>query len=320
MKKTFKYIFIACFVLQMNYVLAQDPIFSQVQNTASIFNPALTAAGFQKGFIRFKYRDANSGKGAVLNTVTFFNMEQKFKMRAGQDYFAIGGNVLSEKIGGGLLSQNSATISGAYYNAMNEDGNNGLSVGLSVTYGNKMLDMSMVKTQDMFGSFGFPSTTSLDPAAVSYKMNYLYLNAGIGYNFKLSDNDLFHIGSALFRVNRPKDAKIGNSKMDSKLVIESKYKKFINNDESLELIANHQLIAKNSITTVGAMYSKLLVDDVHLVELGLLHRVNYAIIPYVGIGINKAKFGLSYDVTMTQYKNLLNSMPTIELTLSWNLN
>ncbi|MBP6000282.1 MAG: type IX secretion system membrane protein PorP/SprF [Sediminibacterium sp.] len=320
MRNFYTYILVCFCFLQMNQALAQDPIFSQVQNSASVFNPALTGAGVQKRVVRFKYRDANGGKGAVLNSVAFFNMEQKIKMASGNDYFALGANVLSEKIGGGLLVQNSATLSGAYYNAMNEDGNNGLSAGLSITYGNKMLDMAQVKTQDMFGSFGFPSTTSLDPAAANYKMNYLYLNAGIGYNFKLGENDLVHLGTALFRVNRPKDSKNGNSKIDSKLVFESKYKKLINDDESIELIANHQVIANASITTVGAMYSKLLLDDAHLIELGLLHRVNYAIIPYVGIGINKAKFGLSYDVTMTQYKNLLNSMPTIELTFSWDLN
>lgn len=320
MRNFYTYILVCFCFLQMNQALAQDPIFSQVQNSASVFNPALTGAGVQKRVVRFKYRDANGGKGAVLNSVAFFNMEQKIKMASGNDYFALGANVLSEKIGGGLLVQNSATLSGAYYNAMNEDGNNGLSAGLSITYGNKMLDMAQVKTQDMFGSFGFPSTTSLDPAAANYKSSYLYLNAGVGYNFKLNNNNLFHVGAALFRVNRPKDSKNGNSKMDSKLVFESKYKKLINDDESVELIANHQMIANASITTVGAMYSKLLVDDVHLIELGLLHRVNYAIIPYVGIGINKAKFGLSYDVTMTQYKNMLNSMPTIELTFSWDLN
>ncbi|MFM1972826.1 MAG: hypothetical protein RL185_1508 [Bacteroidota bacterium] len=320
MRNFYTYILVCFCFLQMNQALAQDPIFSQVQNSASVFNPALTGAGVQKRVVRFKYRDANGGKGAVLNSVAFFNMEQKIKMASGNDYFALGANVLSEKIGGGLLVQNSTTLSGAYYNAMNEDGNNGLSAGLSITYGNKMLDMAQVKTQDMFGSFGFPSTTSLDPAAANYKSSYLYLNAGVGYNFKLNNNNLFHVGAALFRVNRPKDSKNGNSKMDSKLVFESKYKKLINDDESVELIANHQMIANASITTVGAMYSKLLVDDVHLIELGLLHRVNYAIIPYVGIGINKAKFGLSYDVTMTQYKNMLNSMPTIELTFSWDLN
>ena len=319
MRNFYTYILVCFCFLQMNQALAQDPIFSQVQNSASVFNPALTGAGVQNRVVRFKYRDANGGKGAVLNSVAFFNMEQKIKMASGNDYFALGANVLSEKIGGGLLVQNSTTLSGAYYNAMNEDGNNGLSAGLSITYGNKMLDMAQVKTQDMFGSFGFPSTTSLDPAAANYKSSYLYLNAGVGYNFKLNNNNLFHVGAALFRVNRPKDSKNGNSKMDSKLVFESKYKKLINDDESVELIANHQMIANASITTVGAMYSKLLVDDVHLIELGLLHRVNYAIIPYVGIGINKAKFGLSYDVTMTQYKNMLNSMPTIELTFSWDL-
>lgn len=320
MKNLFKYISLIFCVLSFNDAVAQDPIFSQIQNTPSLFNPALTAAGVQKGVVRFKYRDANGGKSAVLNSVAFLNMEQKFQTQSEHDYVAIGGSFLSEKIGGGLLVQNLATISGAYYNAFNDEGTNGLSAGMSLTYGNKMLDMSQVKTQDMFGSFGFPAATSADPAAANFKMNYVYFNAGVGLNIQLGENDLFHIGTAMFKVNRPKDAKNGNSKMDSKYVLESKYKKFITNDASLELIANHQIIAKTSITTVGGMYSKLLVDDAHLVELGLLHRINYAIIPYVGIGINKAKFGLSYDVTLAKQKNLLNSMPTIELTFSWSLN
>lgn len=319
-RKFFKYIFFVFCSIYVNNLIAQDPVFSQVQNTISVFNPALTAAGIHKGIVRFKFRDANGGKGTVLNNATFLNFERKFKKDLAQDYFALGGSFLSERIGSGLMVQNSATLSGAYYNAFNEDGNNGLSVGMSITYGNKMLDMSQVKTQDMFGSFGFPSSTSADPAASNFKLNYVYLNAGIGYDFILSEDDLFHIGAAMFRINRPKDSKFGNSKMDSRWVLESKYKKFINDGESIEFLANHQQITKSSITTIGAMYNKLLLDDAHQIEFGLFHRINYAIIPYIGIGINKAKFGLSYDVTMAKQKSLLNSMPTIELTCSWSLN
>ncbi len=317
MKKVIKKILIVLCLFGFIKSNAQDPIFSQIQNTLFTVNPALTGARALNNIIGINYRNLNIGNGTIINSTTAANYEHKFKKSTGNDYFAVGGNFISEQIGSGLLKKNSTTLSGAYYNSFSDDGASGLSLGLSLTYGNRLLDLEKVKTQDMFGSFGFLAATSTDPAAFDYSMNYFYTNVGIGYDVRLNEKDKFHIGAAIFKANRPRDSKSGEAKVAPRYAVESFYKKQINNEEELELIANHQILESNSITTVGVLYKKLLVDKEHLLELGLFNRVNDAIIPYVGMSLNNAKLGVSYDASISKHKNALSAQSSIELGFVW---
>ena len=65
-------------------------------------------------------------------------------------------------------------------------------------------------------------------------------------------------------------------------------------------------------------YGKLLFDNEHLIEVGVLDRVNDAIIPCVGFGINNLKFGISYDVVTNKSYTIYNAQSTGELSFVWN--
>ncbi|MFM2440233.1 MAG: hypothetical protein RLZ16_1232, partial [Bacteroidota bacterium] len=264
-----------------------------------------------------------SANGISMFKTTAVSYERKLKKEGTSDYFSIGGLFLSEKMGNGLLTQSYGNITTSYFNALNEDGTTGISAGLSLTYGNRMLDIFKARTQDMFGSYGFSNTgSSNDPSLANINVNYVYANAGLGYDARISENDQFHIGAAIYRVSKPKETKLGSTNLDPRYVVESRYTKQINKKESLELVGASQWMSARNFTTVGLKYGKQLADNDHLVELGVLNRVNDAVIPYLGFGINNGgsnlKLGLSYDIVISKVRTIYNAQSTAELSFVWS--
>jgi type IX secretion system PorP/SprF family membrane protein len=303
---------------------AQDPIYSQFYSSPLSLNPALAGSNLKlNNRVSVNYRNLLSANGISMFKTTAISYEHKFKKAGTNDYFSVGGLFLSDKMGNGLLSQSYGNITTSYFNALNEDGTTGISAGLSLTYGNRMLDLDKARTQDMFGSYGFSNTgSSNDPSLANINVNYLYANAGLGYDARISENDKFHIGAAMYRVSKPKETKLGSTNLDPRYVVESCYKKQVNKNESLELVGASQWMSTRNFTTVGLKYGKQLADNDHLIELGVLNRINDAVIPYLGFGINNGgselKLGLSYDIVTSKERTIYNAQSTAELSFVWS--
>lgn len=304
--------------------IAQDPIYAQFYSSPLSLNPALAGSNSkQNNRVSLNYRNLLSPNGTSMFKTTAVSYERKLIKGGNKDYFTIGGLFLSEKMGNGLLTQSFGNITTSYFNALNEDGTTGISAGLSLTYGNRMLDMDKARTQDMFGSYGFTNIGStLDPSLANINTNYTYANAGVGYDASISEKDQFHIGAAMYRVSKPKETKAGSTNLDPRYVLESRYTKEINKNEAIELVGATQWMSARNFTTVGAKYAKQLSDNDHLVELGVLNRINDAVIPYLGFGINNGnnnlKFGLSYDIVVSKVRTIYNAQSTAELSFLWS--
>jgi type IX secretion system PorP/SprF family membrane protein len=311
-------------IVLTNTANAQDPIYSQFYSSPLSLNPALAGSNLkQNNRVAVNYRNLLSPNGTSMFKTTAMSYERKLIKGNNKDFFTIGGLFLSEKMGNGLLTQSFGNITTSYFNALNEDGTTGISAGLSLTYGNRMLDIFKARTQDMFGSYGFTNIGSTnDPSVSNINVNYTYVNAGVGYDARVSSKDQFHIGAAMYRVSKPKETKVGGTNLDPRYVVESRYTKQVNNNESLELVGATQWLSARNFTTVGVKYGKQLPDNDHLVEVGVLSRINDAVIPYLGFGItngtNNLKFGLSYDIVTSKVRTIYNAQSTAELSFVWS--
>lgn len=313
-------------IVATNNAIAQDPIYAQFYSSPLSLNPALAGSNSkQNNRVSVNYRNLLSPNGSSMFKTTALSYERKLikANSTSKDYFTIGGLFLSEKMGNGLLTQSFGNITTSYFNALNEEGTTGISAGLSLTYGNRMLDMDKARTQDMFGSYGFTNIGStLDPSLANVNTNYTYANAGVGYDAKISSKDQFHIGAAMYRVSKPKETKVGSTNLDPRYVLESRYTKQLNQNEAIELVGATQWMSARNFTTVGVKYAKQLSDNDHLVELGVLNRINDAVIPYLGFGINNGnnnlKLGLSYDIVTSKVRTIYNAQSTAELSFVWS--
>ena len=307
-------------------VKAQDPIYAQYFTSPLSLNPAL--AGYKTTLnnrASLTYRNLLSNGGISLFKTTSFSYERKFakKDNSNKDYLAIGGLFYSEKMGNGLLTQSFGNFTTSYFNALNDDGTSGVSAGISVSYGNRMLDIEKARTQDMFASFGFSNPgTTMDPSLSNINTSYIYANAGVGYDAKVSEKSQWHFGAAMYRVSKPKETKLGDTKLDPRYVIESTLVQQLSNSETLEFLGTSQWMSAKNFTTVGFKYAKSL-DAQHLIEFGVLNRIRDAVMPYVGFGLNNAndnlKFGLSFDVVTSKVRTIYNAQSTAEISFIWSL-
>ncbi|MFM6995353.1 MAG: PorP/SprF family type IX secretion system membrane protein [Sediminibacterium sp.] len=309
-----------------NKAKAQDPVYAQYFTSPLSLNPAL--AGSKSNLnnrFSLTYRNLLSNGGASLFKTTSLSYERKITKRdsSNRDYFAIGGMFYSEKMGNGLLTQSFGNFTTSYFNALNDDGTTGVSAGISVSYGNRMLDIEKARTQDMFSSFGFSNPgTTIDPSLSNINVSYIYANAGVGYDAKLSEQAQWHFGAAMFRVSKPNETKSGNTKLDPRYVLESNLTQQLSSTESLEFLGTSQWMSAKNFTTVGLKYGKSL-DIQHLIEIGVLNRIRDAVIPYVGLGFNNGtnnlKFGLSYEIVTSKVRTIYNAQSTAELSFIWTL-
>jgi type IX secretion system PorP/SprF family membrane protein len=305
---------------------AQDPINAQYFTSPLSLNPALAGSKLNlNNRVSLNYRNLLSNGGISLFKTTSLSYERKLTKSDSfnKDYFAIGGMFYSEKMGNGLLTQNFGNFTTSYFNSLNDDGSSGVSAGISVSYGNRMLDIDKAKTQDMFSSFGFSNPGgTMDPSLSNINVSYIYANAGVGYDAKITEKAQWHFGAAMYRASRPKETKLGNSKLDPRYVLESNLTQQLTSTESLEFLGTSQWMSSKNFTTLGVKYAKAL-DVQHLLEFGVLNRIRDAVIPYVGLGLNNGennlKFGLSFEIVTSKLRTIYNAQSTAELSFIWTL-
>jgi type IX secretion system PorP/SprF family membrane protein len=309
-----------------NNAKAQDPVNALYFTSPLSLNPALAGSKLKlNNRFALNYRNLLSNGGVSLFKTTALSYERKLTKdnSFNKDYFAVGGLFYSEKMGNGLLTQNFVNFTTSYFNALNDDGTSGVSAGISISYGNRMVDIEKAKTQDMFSSFGFSNPgITMDPGLSNINVNYLYANAGVGYDEKLSEKAQWHFGAAMYRASRPKETKTGESKLDPRYVLESNLTQQLSNSETLEFLGTSQWMSSINFTTVGLKYAKVL-DKEYLIEIGLLNRIRDAVMPYLGLGLNNGdnnlKFGLSYEIVTSKVRTIYNAQSTAEFSLIWTL-
>ncbi|HWH63500.1 MAG TPA: PorP/SprF family type IX secretion system membrane protein, partial [Ginsengibacter sp.] len=139
---------------------AQDPHFSQFFASPLTLNPALT--GKFDGTLRVagNYRNQWPAFNNVYTTSTLSVDFPIFKKRLPDyDTWGIGILALTDKAGGGVLTNNYLGVSTSYHKALDEDGFQQLGIGFQGTYGQKRLNTDNLKFEDQLTPFGFTGVT-----------------------------------------------------------------------------------------------------------------------------------------------------------------
>src|SRR5882672_1138137 len=144
------------FVALEAVVKAQDPAFSQFFSSPLTLNPALT--GKFNGTLRVagNYRNQWPAFNNVYTTSTlsvdFAIMKKKLP---DYDTWGVGILALTDRAGGGILTNNYVGLSTSYHKALDEDGFQQIGIGFQGTYGQKRLNTDNLKFEDQLTPFGF---------------------------------------------------------------------------------------------------------------------------------------------------------------------
>lgn len=311
---------------------AQDTHFSQFYNSPLTLNPALT--GLTKGTARFGaiYRNQwfsgvdNGFANSPFQTASAF-VDAPINLKANavrNDAVGVGAFFLYDRSGAGSFSTFQGQASGSYIKGLGRDGNHQLSVGVQVGY----TQTRLVQTDLRFTSqFDNNNQYTGNPAAFVLKPNvgYVNLNIGLLYYGKHTENLSMYVGGAFFNATASKyNIEANNSKQElyfrgnAQLGLDVSFGKFHILPSALFM---QQAKADQLNTGLGLGYD--FKEDITM-TLGVYNRANNitnkyhqldAIIPYAGFEVKRFKLGVSYDVTVSKFKDAGNVNGALEISM-----
>jgi type IX secretion system PorP/SprF family membrane protein len=235
------------------------------------------------------------------------------------DTWGIGILALTDKAGGGILTNNYVGLSTSYHKALNEDGYSQIGAGFQATYGQKRLDRSKLYFEDQLTPFGFTGVSlDLFPSE-NLNINYIDVNAGLIYTGSTSDKNNFYIGASMYHINRPKESfKGGTWNISPRTTVNAGGYFPVSDLLTLHTSAIYQVQSKSSETVFGgALAANLNEEEINpsTVYAGAWVRLNDAIIPYIGLEFSGMRIGASYDINTSSLKAASQSRGGMEISL-----
>lgn len=299
---------------------AQDPHFSQFFASPLTLNPALT--GKFDGTVRVagNYRNQWPAFNNVYTTATASVDFAILKDRLPDfDTWGIGILALTDKAGGGILTNNYLALSTSYHKALDEDGFQQIGVGFQGTFGQKRLDNSKLYFEDQLTPFGFTGVTQDIFSSENLNLNYLDVNAGLIYSGSTTEDNNFYVAASMYHINRPKESfKGGNWNISPRTTISAGGYFPITDLLTLHTSGIYQVQNKASEINFGGAVSAPIDDrssSPSNVYLGSWYRVNDAIIPYVGLEFAGLRIGATYDINISSLKSGSQSRGGMELSI-----
>lgn len=314
--------FMMAFIAGMNstVVSAQDPIFSQFYSSPLSVNPALAGNGDANWRAVANRRSQWIGEGLDPLTTTSVSFDGKLFRQKDKESNYIGGGILflQDKGLGGAYKSNSFHFILSSHVSLDEEDNNGLSVGLGASHSNTLIDFTQLSFSDQLASSGFNRALPTNEPYLSNVKPYFSMFAGITYTYA-NENSSFDIGVAGYRFLKTNRSALNDpNQLDPpRYNIHANYQTFIS--ERLVFNTNGIYVLESNLKsyTVGVNFGQIL-DDTEtptILNAGLWYRGNEAIIPYLGLVYKNLQTGLTYDINTSSSNNSLTNLKTFEFSL-----
>jgi type IX secretion system PorP/SprF family membrane protein len=298
----------------------QDPHFSQFFASPLTLNPAFT--GKFDGTLRVagNYRNQWPAFSNVYTTSTLSVDFDILKNRLPyNDTWGVGILALTDKAGGGVLTNNYLGLSTSYHKALDEDGFKQIGLGFQGTYGQKKLDRNKLLFEDQLTPFGFTGVTQETFDNNYLNINYLDVNAGLLFSTSTDETNNFYLGASMYHINRPKQSFQGaNWNIATRTTVSAGGYFPVSDLLTLHTSGIYQYQSKATETVIGGALSASL-DDLSEnpanVYAGLWYRINDAIIPYIGLEFAGLRIGASYDINVSSLKAGSQSRGGMEISL-----
>ena len=299
---------------------AQDPHFSQFFASPLTLNPALT--GKFDGTLRVagNYRNQWPAFNNVYTTSTLSVDFPILKKRLPDyDTWGIGILALTDKAGGGVLTNNYLGVSTSYHKALDEDGFQQLGIGFQGTYGQKRLNTDNLKFEDQLTPFGFTGVTQDVFNDQNVNINYLDINAGLLFTSSTNEDNNFYIGASMYHINRPKESfKGGTWNISPRTTISAGGYFPVAENMTLHTSGIYQIQNKATEINFGGALAIAIdpeSENPSNFYIGSWYRVNDALIPYLGLEFSGLRLGATYDVNTSSLKAGSESRGGMEISL-----
>lgn len=298
----------------------QDPHFSQFFVSPLTLNPAYT--GKFDGSYRFsgnfkkQWPTINNAFTSSTAAIDFGIMKNKLPEH---DTWGIGFLALNDQSGNKILNNSYYTVSTAYTKALDEDGRHQVTVGFQGSFASKRLDLRRADFEDELTSLGFTALTTEAFAANPFSINYFDLNTGFMYALSTDGDNSFYIGASVYHVNKPAESFYGGSYLlNQRTTIHGGAYLPLGENKSFHLSLMHQTQAAARETLAGGAFAFNLngsYENPLEIYAGAWYRLGDAIIPYLGLEVNRFRFGMSYDINQSTLRPASLSRGGTELSI-----
>ena len=298
-------------IFATNVVSGQDLHFSQFFNSPLATNPANTGLIPDADFrIGAHYRNQYSNiMVAPYKTMSIFGDAQVFRDKLDNGWLGLGGVILSDVAGSGILKSTKIYGSVAYHQML---GNSSLlSAGFNLGWANKRIDQSNLKFPDQFDGQFFDNSINTSVVLTKNNVSYFDMQVGLNYAYFPTEDIYINAGYSIHHVNKPRESFFENDGPSG--IIPMRNIGFVN---ALLKVAPNVILNPNIFYTNQAKASELVVGTIANINLstagesqliiGAYYRLKDAFIPMVGFEIGNIRFTFSYDATVSGLKNFNN--------------
>ncbi len=299
---------------------AQDVHFSQFYNAPLLLNPALTGkinGTFRAGVIyRNQWFGAINGRTAFSTPMVSFDMPIRLK---NGDAFGVGGFVVNDRTGGGVLNRIQVVVSGAYHKGFGADNNHALSLGFQAGFNQRKLDMAGMNFSTMLGdNYTFdpslPTQENFGNATTNFD-----LSTGLGWSSKISERFYMHFGVAAYNLITPYNT-FNSNEEDNMRRITATFGSDIRVAKRFSLLPSiiYQNQAKAQETNLG-LSGAIDINKDFVLMAGAYYRVKDAVIPYLGADFKGFRMGVSYDINASSLNRIETSknVGAVEISLMY---
>ena len=323
--KTLKRIVPIVFLLvKANFMLAQDPSFSQFFSSPLNINPGLTANinGDWRVISNFRTQWLGPASPYMTGTISYDMkiMQNKVpNVETENNIIGIGTMLMFDYAMSGIVKSTYASLNLSYNIKLVEKENQKqrLGLGFGAIYGNRHIAFDRLTFEEQFAGNGFNVNLPTGEASLANMKPYFSASAGIVYTYT-SQNSNLDVGVAGFHLNKPKQTflKDENQVLAMRKVAHTNFETYLNERVVLNSNAIYQFQDKANYFSVGGGLGYFLRDEAQsLINLGLWYWSKNAIIPYVGLSYKDFQFGFSYDITVSKLTQAERKPKTWELSL-----
>ena len=316
----YKLLLFIAFAFSRQLGFGQDPHFSQFFVSPMTLNPAYT--GKFDGEYRFsgnykkQWPTINNAFTSSTAAIDFGILKNNVPEH---DTWGIGFMALNDQSGNKILNNSYFTISTAYTKSLDEDGLHQVTVGFQGGFVNKRLDLRRADLEDELTSLGFTGITAEAFGTNPFAINYFDLNTGFMYALSTDGDNSFYIGASVYHVNRPSETFYGGSYLlNQRTTVHGGAYLPMGENKSLNISLMHQTQGAARETLLGGAFSYNVngsYENPLELHAGGWYRLGDAIIPYIGLEVNRFRFGVSYDINQSTLRPASVSRGGTELSI-----
>jgi len=308
------------FLAGITDIYAQYPVFSQFFASPLSLNPALAGNSNSNWRVVGNQRSNWIADGIQPLTTTSLSVDAKLiKQKQNENNY----------LGGGLLFSQDQAIEGAYKNttinailsshvSMDEDDNNGLSIGIGANYNTTFIDFSALTFSQQLSSSGFNRSLPSQETSLSQIKPYLSMLAGVTYNYS-SEFSAFEIGFSGYRfIKTYQSALNASNQIDPPMYnLHMDFQTYLTDKMVLSTNGLYTSVNSQHFYSIGMSIGNILdnEDIPTVLNTGLWLRNGYALVPYIGLSYKNVQGGLTYDISLPSAIGSLSSLRVFEFSL-----